>query len=161
MCTILGRKAQPGIDFYFSTHCVLQYKKDMKIIAKTIGRGEYAYLVSREGKRVVHRYIGKADSPKALFLSSFKTDAETVPERLKGLFWDTSLNNIQIKKNARYIMERVLEFGGLDALGWLQRVYRTEDIIDVLYLSRALSEKSRNFWLIWFGLEYAQEMPAR
>jgi hypothetical protein len=127
----------------------------MSLVTKKIGKGEYAYLVTREGKKVVHKYLGPVGSPQVQKKLAEKREISIVPERLRSLFWDTSLRNIQIKQHARYIIERVLEFGDLDALEWLQRVYPTQTIIDVLSVSRAISEKSRNFWEIWFGVERA------
>jgi hypothetical protein len=123
----------------------------MKIITKKIGSGRYAYLAAREGGRVVHKYLGRTDDPRVISIASYKNKTAKVPESLRVLFWDTSLNNLNIKGNARYIIERVLEFGDMEALWWLQMVYPARDIVDVLNLSRTLDDKSRNFWLIWFG----------
>jgi hypothetical protein len=104
---------------------------------------------------VVHKYLGPVGSPQVKKKLAEKKEVSMVPERFRSLFWDTSLGNIQIKRHARYIIERVLEFGDMDALEWLQRVYPTQMIIDVLSVSRSISEKSRNFWEIWFGVEHA------
>jgi hypothetical protein len=127
----------------------------MSIIAKKIGNREYAYLVVREGKKVVHKYLGSIDNPKIVKLISDRKISTTVPENIFRLFWDTSPENVHLKRNARYIIERVLDYGDIDALSWLQRVYTAQTIIDVLSLSRNISEKSRNFWKIWFGVSDA------
>ncbi len=124
----------------------------MNLITKKIGNGEYAYLVFREGKKIVHKYLGSVNNPQVIKLTTGKKDVSIIPERLQYLFWDTSLNKIHIKQNARYIIERVLEFGDMYALEWLQRVYSTRTIIDVIFLSRNITEKSRNFWMLWFGI---------
>jgi len=127
----------------------------MSIITKTIGKGEYAYLVKREGKKVVHKYIGRVNDPKVAKIISDKKETLAVPERFRSLFWDTNLKNIHLRKNARYVIERILEFGDLDAVEWMQRVYTLQAVIDVLTLSRSITEKSRNFWLQWFGVRNA------
>ncbi|MEW5747106.1 MAG: hypothetical protein AB1805_16880 [Nitrospirota bacterium] len=127
----------------------------MGIVKKTIGRSEYAYLVTREGKRVVHRYLGPADRPDVKQFIEERKGLQMVPERFRALFWDTSLKNIHLKKHARNVIERVLEYGNLDAIRWIQQVYPTQTIIEVLRTSRAVSEKSRGFWEIWFGGKYA------
>ncbi|OHE61180.1 MAG: hypothetical protein A2Z47_11190 [Thermodesulfovibrio sp. RBG_19FT_COMBO_42_12] len=124
----------------------------MNLITKKIGNGEYAYLVFREGKKIVHKYLGSVNNPQVIKLTTGKKDVSIIPKWLQYLFWDTSLNKIHIKQNARYIIERVLEFGDMYALEWLQRVYPTRTIIDVIFLSRNLTEKSRNFWRLWFGI---------
>ncbi len=97
----------------------------MKLITKKIGNGEYLYLVFREGKKVIHKYLGPANKPQVAKLMMNKKEVSIIPERLKYLFWDTSLNKIHIRQNARYIIERVLELGDIYALEWLQRVYTT------------------------------------
>jgi hypothetical protein len=124
----------------------------MNVVTKRIGKGEYAYLVVREGKKVVHKYLGPADDPKVIKIISDKKETTVVPERFRPLFWDTNLSKIHIKRNARYIIERVLEFGDMDAVKWLQKVYPLQTMIDVLNMSRIITEKSRNFWLTWFGV---------
>jgi hypothetical protein len=124
----------------------------MNVVTKRIGKREYTYLVVREGKKVVHKYLGPADEPKVIKIISDKKETSAIPARFRTLFWDTSLSKIHIKRNARYIIERVLEFGNMDAIEWLQKVYPLQTIIDVLNMSRIITEKSRNFWLIWFGV---------
>lgn len=127
----------------------------MSIIAKKIGNREYAYLVVREGKKVIHKYLGSIDNPKIVKLISDRKISTTVPENISHLFWDTRPENIHLKRNARYVIERVLDYGDINALSWLQVVYSTQTIIDVLGLSRNISEKSRNFWKVWFGVSDA------
>ena len=122
---------------------------------KKIGRGEYAYLVVREGSKVVHKYLGPAGSPQVKKKLAGIKEVSSIPDRFRPLFWDASPGNIHIRRNARYIIERVLEFGDNEAIAWLQRVYATRTILDVLDTSRAISDKSRNFWEIWFEVENA------
>ena len=130
----------------------------MAIITKKIGGREYAYLVSREGKRIVHRYLGAAGAPKVALLATVRQETASVPARFRTLFWDTSLDNVNLKSHARYVVEKVLEFGDLDAFEWLRDVYPGWQIKETLLLCRNLSEKSRNFWLIWFGENDAERM---
>lgn len=134
-------------------HCVIIYV--MSVVIKTIREKRYAYLAFREGGKVIHKYLGPSDDPATLRLISDKKETEAVPERFRPLFWDTSLSNIQIKRNARYVIERLLEYGDMSAIEWLQRVYSAERIIDVVHLSRAMTERARTFWLNWFGVDNA------
>lgn len=127
----------------------------MAIITKKIGKREYSYLVSREGKRVVHRYLGAADNSKVQTMAALREETASVPTRFHTLFWDTTLANISLKSHARYVIEKVLEYGDLDAFAWLQDVYPGWQIKETLLLSRGLSDKSRNFWLIWFEVANA------
>jgi hypothetical protein len=77
------------------------------------------------------------------------------PEGFSSLFWDTNWMKIDLKRHARYVIERVLELGWLDVVLWLQRVYSVQTIIDFMTVSKAISDKSKNFWKIWFGIKNA------
>ena len=123
----------------------------MSVITKQVGQKVYAYLSVREGGRVVHRYLGPLDNPEVKKSILAYEETRRIPQRLRVLFWDTRLESIGIKKNARYIIERVLETGDTEAANWLLKVYTVRQLRDVLATSRAISEKSRNFWEIWFG----------
>jgi hypothetical protein len=127
----------------------------MAIVKKTIGNGEYAYLVTREGSKVVSRYLGPADRPDVKKFIGDREELRRVPGRFRALFWDTALRNIHLRRHARNVIERVLEYGSLEAVGWMQRVYPTHTILEVLRTSRAISGKSRGFWQIWFGEDRA------
>lgn len=115
----------------------------------------YAYLAYRSGKKVVHKYLGVISDPLVAAKIKCLQREKGVPERYYYLFWDTDPAKIDLKKHSRYIIERVLEMGGLDALGWVQRAYPTRLIIETLEISRKISSKSRNFWRIWFKESYA------
>ena len=81
-------------------------------------------------------------------------EGKEVPDKFLSLFWDTAPSSIDLKTNSRYVIERVLEIGGLDAVQWLQRIYPTKIIIEICNTSRKISHKSKNFWRIWFGYTY-------
>jgi len=127
----------------------------MSIITKKIGKREYAYLVFREGKKVIQKYLGPASDPKVLKLMEGKRDVIMIPERLWPLFWDVNPAEIHVRRNARYIIERILELGDLTAVHWLHMIYPMGKIIDVLSMSRNLTEKAGNFWRIWFEVDRA------
>lgn len=122
----------------------------MSVITKKIGNRKYAYLTVREGKKVIHKYLGPVNNPNIAKIILEKKETSAIPERFRSLFWDTSIDKIHINRNARYIIEKVLEFGGMESLEWLLRVYNVQKIIDVIHSSRNLTDKSRNFWKIWF-----------
>ncbi len=65
----------------------------------------------------------------------------------QSLFWDTNPKNIDTKKNAQYIIERVLEFGEANEVGWILRYYPKSTIKKVMRLPRVeLSAKSKALW---------------
>lgn len=127
----------------------------MSVITRKIGKRKYAYLTVREGKKVIHKYLGPADNPNIAKIIIEKKEASIIPERFRSLFWDTGIDKIHLNRNARYIIEKVLEFGNLESLEWLLRVYNVQKIIDVIHSSRDLTDKSRNFWKIWFEVTNA------
>jgi hypothetical protein len=51
----------------------------MNLITKKIGNGEYAYLVFREGKKIVHKYLGSANNPQVVDLMMDKKEASIIP----------------------------------------------------------------------------------
>jgi hypothetical protein len=125
----------------------------MAVITKKVGSKVYAYISEREGKKVIHKYLGPADDPAVEKTISAYREGYTVPDVFRYLFWDARLEDINVRRNARYIIERILDMGNLDGVSWLQRIYPVQKIIEVLTSSRSLSQKSRNFWRLWFDLE--------
>ena len=66
----------------------------------------------------------------------------------QSLFWDTDPENIDIKKNAPYIIERVLDFGNDDEVRWLWRNYSKKEIHDVVKRRRGISKQTRALWTL-------------
>lgn len=104
---------------------------------------------------MVHKYLGPIANPEVARKIKELKKEKSVPEEYYYLFWDTDPKKIDMKKNSRYVIEKVLEMGNLDALQWIQRIYPTNLIIETLEISRKITHKSKNFWAIWFNKEYA------
>lgn len=121
----------------------------MSIVIKKIGNRRYAYLAYRSGNKVEQKYMGPVSDPRVLEKIANLRREKAVPERFRPLFWDTESRKVDTTRHARYVIERVLEVGGLDALRWIQMLYPGRLILDVCEASRKLSQKSRNFWKIW------------
>lgn len=66
----------------------------------------------------------------------------SVPKEFKPIFWDTSLDSLDVEKHKRYIIERILEFGGKEAYRWMFANYSSEEIIEVVKKSRRISRKT-------------------
>jgi len=65
----------------------------------------------------------------------------------KSLFWDTDINTIDMVKNKRYIIERILKFGNLADYFWLKSIYPSDEIKKVVIRNRSeLDKRSLNFW---------------
>jgi len=67
---------------------------------------------------------------------------------LRPLFWDIDWSKIDLEKHKTYVIERVLELGDPEAVGWLFSVYSDAEIKRVLETSRNISAKSANYWTI-------------
>ena len=127
----------------------------MSVLLKTIGKKKYAYLAYRRGNKVVQKYLGPAESENVASRIEKLKSEKRVPPELSKLFWDTDPGIINLRANATYIIERILETGDMEALEWLQRIYPAKTIIEVFETSRKISPKSKNFWKIWFGVQNA------
>lgn len=66
----------------------------------------------------------------------------------QSLFWDVDTKTINPKRHARYIIERILDFGNDDEVRWMWRTYSRSLIADVVKKSRVLQPQSRNLWLL-------------
>ncbi|MCL4514504.1 MAG: hypothetical protein M1379_02725 [Firmicutes bacterium] len=58
-----------------------------------------------------------------------------------------------MKRNATFIVERLLEMGDDAALHWVRANYAEETIKETVKNSRRLSRKTARFWQAFFGLE--------
>lgn len=67
--------------------------------------------------------------------------------RRPSLFWDVDPKTIDAHEHARYIIERILEFGRDKEVRWLVHYYSPEFVKDVLKRSRGvLHEKTKALW---------------
>lgn len=64
----------------------------------------------------------------------------------QSLFWDTDPNKIDTKKNAEYIIERILDFGKDEEVRWLQKFYDKSLIKKVILNPRRLRPQTKILW---------------
>ena len=64
----------------------------------------------------------------------------------QSLFWDTNLKNIDKKKHAYYIIERILDFGRDSEVRWMWREYNKKLLKNVVEKSRSLHPQTRVLW---------------
>ena len=75
------------------------------------------------------------------------------PLAKKSLFWDTNIDNIDLLKHKRYIIERILKLGTLTDYSWLSGMYSKDEIKEVIKRERSeLDKKSLNFWLYIYNI---------
>lgn len=88
------------------------------------------------------------------------TNTSLLDEKIKSgvfpfspqLFWDAPLENIDLHKNARYVIERVLTRGFTADFYVLLQIYSTETIKDALRKSKSLDPKTVHFCSWYFQL---------
>lgn len=69
----------------------------------------------------------------------------------QSLFWDVDPKKIDPKKHARYIIERILDFGNDEEVRWMSRAYSKQKIRATVNNSRVLHDKSRNLWQLIYN----------
>jgi hypothetical protein len=63
-----------------------------------------------------------------------------------ALFWDVDPKTIDPKKHARYVIERILDFGNDNEVRWVWQTYSPKLIGQTVRRSRTLHNKSKNLW---------------
>lgn len=69
----------------------------------------------------------------------------------KQLFWDVKFSGLDYKKNADFIIARVLSFGDLADYKAIKNKYGLRKIKDVAKKTNYSNKKSRNFWSFIFN----------
>ena len=64
----------------------------------------------------------------------------------QALFWDTDPDKMDTKKNAEYIIERILDLGNDEEVAWVRRFYDTALIKKVVENPRRLRPRTKNLW---------------
>ena len=67
-----------------------------------------------------------------------------------GLFWD--MEEIDLIKNADFIIARVLDFGDQKDLKKLRDLYQDDRLVEVIRSRRGLHPMTRRFWSVYFNL---------
>lgn len=65
-----------------------------------------------------------------------------------ALFWDTDSKKLDLKKHAKYIIERIMDFGNVDEARWMRRYYPKSLLAEVVRKSRVLGSSSRTLWTL-------------
>ncbi len=66
----------------------------------------------------------------------------------QALFWDTNPKKIDTEKNAKYIIERILDFGSDKEVRWLRHFYDKRLIKKTVLKSRSLQPETKNLWML-------------
>lgn len=66
----------------------------------------------------------------------------------QSLFWDTDVKKLDPQKNAKYIIERIMDFGNEDEARWMRQYYPKSLLSEVVRKSRVLGSSSKTLWTI-------------
>ncbi|MBI4121708.1 MAG: hypothetical protein HY461_00090 [Parcubacteria group bacterium] len=62
------------------------------------------------------------------------------------LFWDVNPKKIDTKKNAQYIIERVMDLGNDKEVRWMWGFYKKSVLKNVVAKSRCLRPETKSLW---------------
>lgn len=74
-----------------------------------------------------------------------------LPEEFRKYFWDVDYDHLILEKYPKFIAERIMNYGDLDSVRWLQSVLDREFIRSVVLNSLNLNPKTRNYWELVLG----------
>lgn len=80
--------------------------------------------------------------------SALRKPTKKVMKFRPSLFWDVNPKTIDPQKHARYIIERVMDFGMDDEVRWMWGFYSHSLLRDVAHTSPVLQSKSRALWTL-------------
>lgn len=67
-------------------------------------------------------------------------------EHLKGYFWDTDFERLDLERHRRFIAERLMEKTTPDTFRWLFAHFDREELRHISESSRRLPGRDRAFW---------------
>ena len=62
------------------------------------------------------------------------------------LFWDVNPKTIDPQKHAKYVIERIMDFGNDQEVRWMVHYYPKQTLKRVVSTSRSLLPRSQVFW---------------
>ena len=57
-----------------------------------------------------------------------KKSLSKIPQSFQGILWSTNVKNLDLERDKVYIVHQVLEYGDLDEIAWLFRMYSRKEI---------------------------------
>jgi len=66
----------------------------------------------------------------------------------QSLFWDTDPKKLDLQKHAKYIIERIMDFGNDDEVRWMKKQYPKQLLAKVCRTSKQLHNSSRTLWTL-------------
>ena len=71
---------------------------------------------------------------------------------IADFFWDVDVKSLDVVKNKRFVIERLLQFGRPDQIKWLLAHYSDREIIEVVKSSKTIDKKTANYWALHYHI---------
>ncbi len=88
-------------------------------------------------------------------------DENHLPECAYRYFWDIDPTRLDVGQYSRCVIKRLLEYGGLPSVRWMERRFSRREIVEVLKTSRQLSAFSANFWALIYQVKREEVLALR
>jgi len=76
-----------------------------------------------------------------------------IPAYVAPILWDVDITKLSAEEHAFFIIERILEYGGFEALHWAEEQFGREAILNTLRKSKRLSVKTGRFYAVYFEVD--------
>ncbi len=77
----------------------------------------------------------------------------SIPEKFKPVFWDTSFEDLDTENNKFFIISRMYCYGGLEGMYWIEHFYPEKVIAEAAKKRRDLNPIVANHLRKKFGLQ--------
>lgn len=75
-----------------------------------------------------------------------------IPAHLKKYFWEVDTKKLDPRKHPEYVIARILEYGDVEPVRWMLKIFDQKTIKKTLRQRRGFSVPTANFWKIYFNL---------
>jgi hypothetical protein len=71
---------------------------------------------------------------------------------LSPFFWDVAIETVDIKKNRKFVIERLLRFGRPKEVLWILGHYTSQEIVEVVQQSKTIDARTATYWAAHFTI---------
>ncbi len=71
-----------------------------------------------------------------------------IPSEYKKFFWDVEFEKINLQKNRKFILERLLNYGTFDTFSWIFSTFSSIEVKNLLK-TKGLHSLSKNSYYFW------------
>ena len=84
--------------------------------------------------------------------------SKPLPDYIARLLWQIDPSTVDLHSHRDYVLERVMQRGGWDAMRWLRRTYSRDALADFLRRrGDRLPPRERAYWSVAADVEIKQE----